>query len=431
MPLPDTIRNAANSPRLPAVAAIVAIIIVIAAAAWFGLFTALVHSRWLWPVVIIVAALIALAVIVWGIPWFREWRFVHGESSQFPVAGGESPQEFQNRFVSALRRFRSLPQNAGKGDSLYALPWYVMIGSERSGKTALLGASGLFSPLTSVAAEGGTQNCDWWVSNGALVLDTAGRYATQADQSRDRAEWYRLLHLVRHYRGREPLNGIVVAIAADGLVAGPDEKLRIDGGKIRERVEEAIQQLGGNFPLYVIVAKCDLIEGFAEFFGLLPERVFHQAVGFVDDPPAGSGAPPRGAEAMHRFQSGLHSVYERLNLFRLSILNGKIAEAMTQPVFCFPEELRALERPLATFVAPLLSEDVRYHTPLFRGLFLTSAQQSGAPFSTLRRQLDIAATEAPAEGKGRRDYFLHDLFEIILPRDRTLGAIVTPGGARP
>jgi len=281
--------------------------------------------------------------------------------------------------------------------------------------------------LTPPPAEGGTQNCDWWVSNTMLVLDTAGRYAIPAEVARDRAEWYRLLRLIQHYHGREPLNGMIVTVAANDLVLQPDEKLRADGGQVRERIEEAIQELGLNFPVYVLVTKCDLLEGFCEFFGVLPQRLVNDAVGFVDDPPSGAGdRPSRGSDAASRFQAGVHSVYERLNVIRQSILNGNMPASLRQPIFCFPEEFRAIERPLTVFVGPLLSEDVRYHTPLFRGVFFASARREGTPVSSMRRQIQIAEGPAAVEGKAEQSCFLRDLFETILPRDRALSAAAGP-----
>jgi len=45
---------------------------------------------------------------------------------------------------------------------------------------------------------GGTRNCDWWLSNDAVILDTAGRWATQEVEAigpREDGDWalFRLL----------------------------------------------------------------------------------------------------------------------------------------------------------------------------------------------------------------------------------------------
>src|SRR4029077_13062488 len=75
--------------------------------------------------------------------------------------------------------------SSGKGDFLYDLPWYVLIGPPGSGKTTALINSGLKFPLArgptpeAIAGVGGTRYCDWWFTEDAVMVDTAGRYTTQ------------------------------------------------------------------------------------------------------------------------------------------------------------------------------------------------------------------------------------------------------------
>jgi len=76
--------------------------------------------------------------------------------------------------------------------ALYALPWYMIIGPSASGKSTLLRNSGLHFPFASsedlrVKGFGGTRNCDWWFSDEAVLLDTAGRYTTDEDDKE--VEW--------------------------------------------------------------------------------------------------------------------------------------------------------------------------------------------------------------------------------------------------
>jgi type VI secretion system protein ImpL len=359
-----------------------------------------------------------------GLPWYRERRFVQRLGSEYRVAGEQSPQEFQAKFTAALRRFRALPQNAGKGDSTYALPWFLMIGPAAAGKTEAIKFAGVFSALTSIGPEGPTQNCDWWVSNSMLLLDTAGRYTIPEDLERDRGEWYRLLRSISYYHGREPLNGMIVSVAADYLASQPDEKMRGDAGQVRERIEETIKELGTDIPIYVLVTKCDLLEGFTEFCGALPARALNQAVGWVD--PAGTNAgTQRGAAAFKRLQEGLQGCYQRLSLLGTSILNGSVSDSLRQPLFSFPEEFRSLTRRLSVFLEVLSGEDVRYHTPFVRGVFVSSAPQPGPRTSFLRKQVAIASNPSPSDSKTLSRYFLRELFETILPRDRALARSAT------
>ena len=86
---------------------------------------------------------------------------------------------------ASRRRWTRCARAASGGGNLYALPWYVVIGPPGSGKSTLLQNSGLNFPLSSsfgkeaMRGVGGTRNCDWWFTDEAVFLDTAGRYTTQ------------------------------------------------------------------------------------------------------------------------------------------------------------------------------------------------------------------------------------------------------------
>ena len=110
------------------------------------------------------------------------------------------------------------------GQYLYQLPWYVIVGAPGSGKTTALLNSGLKFPLSeklgkgAVKGIGGTRNCDWWFTEDAVLLDTAGRYTTQDSYREvDKAAWLGFLDLLKKYRRRRPINGVFV-VPPDGSV---------------------------------------------------------------------------------------------------------------------------------------------------------------------------------------------------------------------
>ena len=119
----------------------------------------------------------------------------------------------------------------GKGrrgaSALYALPWYMFIGPPASGKSTALQHSGLQFPYLAgsgkgVQGIGGTRNCDWWFTSDAVLLDTAGRYVTEDE---DREEWFGFLDLLKKYRGRTPVNGVLAAISIADLLQANDEEI--------------------------------------------------------------------------------------------------------------------------------------------------------------------------------------------------------------
>ena len=121
-----------------------------------------------------------------------------------------------------MRRYRS----SGAAASLYDLPWYVIIGAPGSGKTTALINSGLKFPLEqrvgkgALRGVGGTRNCDWWFTDEAIFLDTAGRYTTQdSDAASDSAGWREFLALLQEVPHPPPGQ----RHRAHGQRAGPDD----------------------------------------------------------------------------------------------------------------------------------------------------------------------------------------------------------------
>ena len=422
----DNAKRAVQSRAAVWILAGVALAAAVVATRWMGWLT----SPWLWAVLTFLAAIGVFAAVHWGIPKLRERRFLEQEGSPHVIGSGESPEEYRAKFAKALQSLASLPQLKGSSDPLYALPWYLLLGGGSAGKTTAVRGSGLFTPLFKPAdSDAPTTNYEWWVAKTAVVLDTPTRYAEQANVEQDRAEWYRLLLLLRQHRDREPISGVVVVVGADMLATQSEESLRAAASKLRDRCEEAIQKLGTDFPVYVLVTKCDMIEGFAEFFSKLPGQVTDEVIGYVDDPGAGHASDRgRGAAAIERLKAALDSIYQRLHFFRAALLESSVPEGLRPAIFCFPEEFRSLQQALVAFVEPLFAEAVKYHTPLFRGIFFSSARQTPARVSPLRRTLHVGETASPGS-EGARPHFLADLFSHILPRDRGLVA-VTPEARR-
>jgi type VI secretion system protein ImpL len=364
-----------------------------------------------------------LVWLQWFLPRYREKRFLarlHAAEAKAPGEGAaESDRLLQEKMLEASRILRSSPEIRRSGGlPLYALPWFVLIGATQSGKTTLLrSVANVFSPFARPAttSEGPTQDCDWWFFNTAIILDTGGSYAFPVQGTRDETQWYRFLQLLRHYRELQPINGVLIAVGADSLATKGQEELRVDAAELRKRLDETIRELGVDFPVYVLITRCDLIEGFSEFFGRLSESALERVFGYVKDT-----ASPAGEQSALGIEAIFTSILERLHQLRLSLLGGNLpAATLRQKLFCFPEEFRALQRPLSTFVETLFAENPFQHRPTFRGIFCCSAQQQGAPLSFLRRELHFDGQGPPVE-RGAKGYFLHDLFSVILPRDRYL-----------
>ena len=162
------------------------------------------------------------------------------------------------------------------------VPWYVMIGSEGSGKTALIAASGQDFPLpeqlSRVARDNPpTASCECWFGNDALFLDTAGKYVS--DDETALAEWQHMLRVLHKYRARDGINGTIVAISAGELLHAGKEEILTLATRIRARLNDIRQQIGVHFPVYVVITRLDQLSGFDPWFRNMPAEARQQVWG--------------------------------------------------------------------------------------------------------------------------------------------------------
>ena len=147
--------------------------------------------------------------------------------------------------------------------------------------------AGLTFPLadtfgkTALKGVGGTRNCDWWFTDEAVLLDTAGRYTThESDPVSDEQEWQGFLQLLSRYRGRQPINGVILTVSLSDLLSANDTDRAQHAAVLRQRLNELQKQLGIHFPVYVLVTKMDLLSGFEAYFSQFDRNELEQVWGF-------------------------------------------------------------------------------------------------------------------------------------------------------
>jgi type VI secretion system protein ImpL len=386
-----------------------------------------VFDRWAWWLPPL-GMTVVLSVGLWRIMRLGQQRPVAlrpapEDQPQSTQAARSSFQLLQSKMDEVIQTLEGTAKGRQRRNALHAWPWYLLIGASASGKTALLeGLARLAPPVARPPAHlvNPTSDCNWWVFQTAAILDTCGGYTSCIPQTQDHDEWCGVLEFLHYARARQPLNGILLTVAADALGVQPLEILLRDAITVRQRLHEARRALGRDIPLYILVTRCDLIEGFVGFFAQLPEYIRTQVFGWVHAarlPREQQQHPPGGALPGAHMSAMLT---RRLDQLRLFVLNDALRTGISrQQLFCFPEEFRALQRRLRLFLDTLCALEVPLDAPCVRGVFFCSAQQRGMPFSALRDDLGFK-TPIQALEESTGSYFLHDLLTVILPRDRHL-----------
>ncbi len=112
----------------------------------------------------------------------------------------------------------------------------------------------------------------------------------------DSVGWGEFLALLRKYRARRPVNGVILTVNAHGSAAArarPRREAHVEAA--RSRLDELNRELRIQLPVYLMVTKCDLVAGFAEYFDDLTAEGRAQVWGvtFPYEADARQRGPPR------------------------------------------------------------------------------------------------------------------------------------------
>jgi hypothetical protein len=322
-------------------------------------------------------------------------------------------EDLRRNFAKGIGQF----ETAGK--DFYDLPWYVMVGEPGSGKTeAIRHSQAGFPPglQDEFQGVGGTINMNWWFTNYAVILDTAGRLIFEEVEPGTTGEWREFLGLLKKHRYNCPINGLLLTIPVESLVLDSPEEMERKAAKIARQLEVIQRELDVRFPVFVLVTKCDLINGFREFFDDLDDpRAQQQMLGWSN--PAPLDAPFRP----ELLDEHLQTVAERLRRRRLALLLDPVAkEAAGRRVdevdrlYDFPESLSTLAPRLRRYLETIFVAGEWSSRPLFlRGIYFTSSMREGSALDEeLAQAMGLPVDRLPAGRAWEREhsYFLRDMF---------------------
>lgn len=362
--------------------------------------------------VVLIIGAIGLAVL--GLVLLVRWLIAGRKSKELsgalgahgPSRGDIAEQEriYREKFLGKLNDLRS------NGLSVYKLPWFVLMGEPGSGKTASLIHSGLDFPLgkDEVPGFGGTRNYNWWFTNEAVILDTAGRIAFHEEGTTDKTEWEYFLRLLKRYRPRCPINGVVIALPADRLLRDTAEERAQKASVLRERLRQVHQILGVRFPTFLLVTKMDLVGGFNEFFEEVRVDLLQRNQMFGWSRPGEFQEPFDPAT----FPAIFDGLYRRVRDWAMRFLQRKSTEQELGMIVTFPEAFRQIGPALHEFVSTLFQRSPLVEPPFFRGVYFTSAVQEGAPIFDIfsRTRTGLIHAERATKAVDSKAFFIHDFY---------------------
>ncbi|PBB42676.1 type VI secretion system membrane subunit TssM [Mesorhizobium sp. WSM3866] len=371
-----------------------------------------------WLRTTIIGVAVALLAIFYGI------RFWQARKAQKAIETGIVRSGDRNDDSGVLEARMSeaiatLKQSSGRRNFLYEIPWYIIIGPPGAGKTTALVNSGLKFPLAGsgnaqpLAGVGGTRSCDWWFTEDAVLIDTAGRYTTQdSDAQRDKASWLGFLGLLKKYRTRQPINGVILAISVADLIGFDDQQLDAHVTEIRSRLRELHETLKIQFPVYLLFTKADLIAGFMDYFGDFDEVRRRKVWG------ATFQTTDRNRNMVGETSAEFDALARQLADEIADRLQDEADPVARIAIFGFPAQFVALRTRVVRFVTSLFDASRAQVNVSLRGLYFSSGTQEGTPIDQVLGAIGRnfgSASQAHLSGTGK-SFFLHDLLaKVIFP----------------
>lgn len=310
-------------------------------------------------------------------------------------------------------------------NALYQIPWYLVLGEENAGKSSFISRSSQRFAVTRAAQSAerrGQQDpdlafaIDWWIGDEAVLIDPPGAFISQPErpdpeppiahaEPQDTASiepldgpasqrahaqppvglpagaekrlWHHLIGWLASNRSRRPLNGVMLMVDMVGLLGREPKDRRNLAYLLRARFAELSNALGTRLPVYVVMSKFDLLEGFEELFATLPAAVREEVMGFTFN-----------LDSVQEFDAWLGELgraydgfLDRLNAQALLALSDAGGREQRESLFSMMRQLCGARDILLGFLEDVLGSD-RYTTPaLVRGVYLSSVYQRGTVFN--------------------------------------------------
>jgi len=381
---------------------------------------------------IVILVVLFIYLLVQFIKYYRKMKAqqkmvedIVEDNSVNEVIDAESA-ELKAKFNQA---FGMLKTKKGGGSSLIELPWYMIIGSPGSGKTTLLSNSGLNFPLANefsnqaVQGVGGTKNCDWWITQDAVLLDTAGRYSSQdSHQKVDESGWTNFLGLIKKYR-RKPISGLLVSFSMSDLMTMSEYELNQHVLLLKQRIAEVNDFFATKFPIYLVVTKSDMLAGFSQFYETFSHKEREQTFGITFDK-----KDSMLGEVSSRFDSEFKRLTQSITRRQWQRISLERDPSRKSLIYSFSDQFSSLKPTLANIINILSSTDDKLTSGILRGVYFTSGTQHGAPIdriiASMSNSLGLKNTAKALWNNDQRSYFIKELLQqVVFPESDQFGVL--------
>ncbi|HBE0242186.1 TPA: type VI secretion system membrane subunit TssM, partial [Shigella sonnei] len=255
---------------------------------------------------------------------------------------------------------------------LWQLPWYMVIGPAGSGKTTLLREG---FPSDIIYAPEGARGAEQrlyltpHVGKQAVIFDIDGTLCAPADADiLHRRLWEHALGWLKEKRARQPLNGIILTLDLPDLLTADKRRREHLLQTLRSRLQDIRQHLHCQLPVYVVLTRLDLLQGFAALFQSLNRQDRDAILGVTFT---------RRAHENDDWRTELNAFWQTwVDRMNLALPDLMVAQTHTRAsLFSFSRQMQGSREPRVSLLEGLL--DGENMNVMLRGVYLTSSLQRG------------------------------------------------------
>lgn len=269
-------------------------------------------------------------------------------------------------------------------------PWLLFAGDSAGQVRNLLQAAAKAPHARALAGDDAARPWHWWLYRAVVAVEPGGSLVRAPEPPRaPDSPWRRALALLARERRKLPLDGIVVCVGADHLLE-PIPAHESPAQRLYDMVDEAVQTLHLQLPLYVVVTGLESLPGYGAFRQTLPAAALRRALGW-------RVAPSRlDSAAGGRLPVLVGGTMERLRVVATAALAERRDPHGRRQAFEFLWSLYGLQDGLELFLSQLLSgPSIAGRRLHWCGTYFTAGPQNEAPGGD----------------------FVEDLFQRFLPGD--------------
>lgn len=353
------------------------------------------------------------------------------------------------------RMIKQIKHDFKEENYLYKLPWYLVVGLDSSGKTSLINRSGQEFLFTSAlkASKMISENpvsCNWWISNNAILIDPDGKLLSQPPAPRmtikeyetainDNAVnsmllkpdekdpeitkhlWLHFLNWIKNVRAQRPLNGIIFTVDIPYIANANIHNRKIYASILRSRMRDIMESLSSRLPVYIVLTKLDLLNGFNAFFKHFTKAQREEVFGFTftlksyNEPDAW----------LEEFETEFSAFMKRINNILPKLLMQTNDKQERHEIYSFTRQLAGLNDILHLFLKESLFSDKFSTSPIIRGVYLTSVYQQGMPDDVFinaaaKRYRFNPMITSVQNNQNSIPFFTHQLFDKIILKESGL-----------